>query len=153
MPNLCSSIHLGTTAYYAEKGIPESLLEEVKTIFNSIGSSLQLENETLIDAATAISGSGPAYLFLLSKTMIETGIKLGFSEADASKLVTNTLIGAASMLKDPNNKSQELIQKVTSKGGTTEAAFNSFDKNKVAEALQQGYISAFERARDISNEE
>lgn len=150
MPNTPALIGEGASALFAnERAKP--FLEKARTIFSSVGKSVVVDDEDLIDVVTAVSGSGPAYFFLLMEEMIKAGVGLGLSETVARDLVLQTAKGAGLLAAeaDKNGESPgELRRKVTSPGGTTEAAMKVF-----AEADMGGLISAaIRRARDRGRE-
>ena len=128
MPNTPALIGEGTGALFAnDKAKP--ILERAETIFSSVGSAVVIETEDLLDAVTAVSGSGPAYYFLLTEEMIKAACQLGLPDDIARKLVLQTAKGAALLAVETDKKGEtiaELRRKVTSPGGTTEAALKVF---------------------------
>ena len=131
MPNLPSSIGMGTTGYVASKELTEEDKIVVEQITSSVGVSIELKNEEEIDSITAISGSGPAYVFYFMDAMIQAGIQLGFDKEVATNLVIQTFEGSVQMLKENDATCQEWSKRVSSKGGTTEAASTDLDTNSV----------------------
>jgi len=121
----------------------------VVKLFSSCGKCLEVQDENAVDAATAVSGSGPAYLFYLAEQMIEVAKTLGFSRDQAELLVKQTLQGASLLLQNEESAS-ELRRRVTSPGGTTEAALKRFGEGKVEEHLRDGLECAYKRARQLS---
>ncbi|MHC4557787.1 MAG: pyrroline-5-carboxylate reductase [Planctomycetota bacterium] len=152
MPNTPALIGEGASALFAnERAKP--MLEKARAIFSSVGKEVIVDNEDLIDAVTAVSGSGPAYYFLLMEEMIKAGIELGLSEAVAKDLVLQTAKGAGLLAveADKNNESPaELRQKVTSPGGTTEAALKVFADGKISELISKAITRARDRGRELS---
>ena len=128
MPNLCASNGDSITGLFGSSVSDITISKNiVSEIFNSVGEILWVKKESDLNIVTAISGSGPAYIFYIMEIMINSAQKLGLSEKDAKKLVTMTLIGSGKMgLSIQNLKEQ--ISKVSSKGGTTEAAIKVFEK-------------------------
>ena len=104
----------------------------------------------MIDAATAISGSGPAYLFYLGEQMVKAAMELGFSESEASQLVQQTIFGSAQLWLHSGESPGTLRQRVTSPGGTTAAAIEKFDDMNLGPRIRQGINQAFLRAVEIS---
>jgi len=150
MPNLCASNGDSITGLF---GISVSDLTNSKNtvseIFNSVGEILWVKKEADLNIVTAISGSGPAYIFYIMEIMINSAQKLGLSEKDAKKLVTMTLIGSGKMgLSIQNLKEQ--ISKVSSKGGTTEAAIKVFEKENLGLIFNQAIEAAHARSKEIS---
>ena len=150
MPNLCASNGDSITGLFGSSvsDITNSK-NTVSKIFNSVGEILWVKKEADLNIVTAISGSGPAYIFYIMEIMINSAQKLGLSEKDAKKLVTMTLIGSGKMgLSIQNLKEQ--ISKVSSKGGTTEAAINVFEKENLGLIFNQAIEAAHARSKEIS---
>jgi len=150
MPNLCASNGDSITGLFGSSvsDITNSK-NTVSEIFNSIGDILWLKKEADLNIVTAISGSGPAYIFYIMEIMINSAQELGLSEQDAKKLVTMTLIGSGKMgLSIQNLKEQ--ISKVSSKGGTTEAALKVFEKENLSLIFNRAIEAAHARSKEIS---
>lgn len=152
MPNTPALIGEGASALFAnDKAKP--VLEKAKTIFSSVGRAVVLADEDLMDAVTAVSGSGPAYYFLLSEELIKAAIELGLGSEVAKELVLQTAKGAALLAacadKDGTSPS-ELRQKVTSPGGTTEAALKVLAEGKFGPLVAAAVKKARDRGRELS---
>ena len=150
MPNLCASNGDSITGLFGSSvsDITNSK-NTVSEIFNSVGEILWLKKEADLNIVTAISGSGPAYIFYIMEVMINSAQELGLSEKDAKKLVAMTLIGSGKMgLSIQNLKEQ--ISKVSSKGGTTEAALKVFEKENLGLIFNQAIEAAHARSKEIS---
>jgi pyrroline-5-carboxylate reductase len=150
MPNLCASNGDSITGLFGSSvsDITNSK-NTVSEIFNSVGEILWVKKEADLNIVTAISGSGPAYIFYIMEIMINSAQELGLSEQDAKKLVTMTLIGSGKMgLSIQNLKEQ--ISKVSSKGGTTEAALKVFEKENLSLILNRAIEAAHARSKEIS---
>ena len=150
MPNLCASNGDSITGLFGSSvnDITNSK-NTVSEIFNSVGEILWLKKEADLNIVTAISGSGPAYIFYIMEIMINSAQELGLSEKDAKKLVAMTLIGSGKMgLSIQNLKDQ--ISKVSSKGGTTEAALKVFEKENLSFIFNQAIEAAHARSKEIS---
>lgn len=152
MPNLALQVGQGVVGWCFNKSKFKSaehkLLEQIFSLF---GFSLNLPNEKMVDALTAVAGSGPAYIFLFADVLVKAARQLGFSQTVAEKIVGQTIIGSmiyASGLGRPNFA--ELIKMVQSPGGTTEAAFNSLAVEAIYETWQKALTQAYRRAREIS---
>jgi pyrroline-5-carboxylate reductase len=152
MPNTPALVGEGASALFAnEKAKP--LLDYATKIFSAAGKAVVVEDEDLIDAVTAVSGSGPAYYFLLMEEMIKAGVKLGLPEDVAKDLVLQTAKGAGLLAveADKNNEGPaELRRKVTSPGGTTEAALKVFSEGKISELISAAIAAARDRGRELS---
>jgi len=151
MPNTPALIGEGAAALYAnEKARP--MLEKARSIFESVGLAVVVDNEDLIDAVTAVSGSGPAYYFLLMEEMIEAAAAMGLDRGLAKDLVLQTAKGASLLAieADKNNESPAVLRrKVTSPGGTTEAALNVLSANKFGLMIAEALRAAVERSRAL----
>lgn len=152
MPNTPALIGQGASALYANKRA-KSLLKQALSIFSSVGTAVVVDNEDLIDAVTAVSGSGPAYYFLLMEEMVKAGVKLGLPEKVAKDLVLQTANGAGLLAveADKNNESPaELRRKVTSPGGTTEAALKILAANNFSRLITDALTAACNRSKELS---
>ena len=152
MPNTPALIGEGASALFAnEQARP--FLEKALSIFSSVGRAVVVDDEDLIDAVTAVSGSGPAYYFLLMEEMTKVGVELGLPEDVAKDLVLQTARGAGLLAAeaDKNGESPaELRRKVTSPGGTTEAAIKVFKEGKMGELVSAAITRARDRARELA---
>lgn len=152
MPNTPALIGQGAAALYAnEKARP--MLEKAKRIFSAVGATVVVDDEQLIDAVTAVSGSGPAYYFLLMEEMIKAAVELGLAEDVAKCLVLQTAKGAAMLAVEADKRSEspgELRRKVTSPGGTTEAALKVFAEHNLGPTIAAGIKRARDRSRELS---
>jgi pyrroline-5-carboxylate reductase len=150
MPNTPAQIAAGMSVYYADASVPREARLGIRQIFEACGSCLEVHAEEQIDAATAISGSGPAYVFYLAEQMVAQAQELGFSPEEATQLTQQTLLGATQLWQSGSWTPTELRQRVTSPGGTTAAALDTFDQKHVGHSIQAGLQQAFLRARELS---
>lgn len=153
MPNLPAQIGMGMTAFTCSDEVTRLELVMVQNLINTTGKSIYVEKETSIDAATAISGSGPAYVYHFMKAMIQAAKKMGFSDSEAELLVSQTFKGAVDLYNKNDFTCEEWISKVASKGGTTEAAIASFVANKVESDIIAGADAAHARAVELGKVE
>ena len=144
-------IHVGkgVTAYTPSEELTPEDLEVVEKILGATGTALRLEREELIDCATAISGSGPAYVFFFIESLLAAAENLGFSQSEARLLVEGTFEGALAQWKESGLPPETLRSLVTSKGGTTAAAIKRFEEEGVGRAIQSGAKAAKERAVEL----
>lgn len=152
MPNTPALIGEGASALFANERAT-ALVGQATAIFSAVGKAVVVENEDLIDAVTAVSGSGPAYFFLLMEEMIKAGVQLGLSEGVAKDLVLQTGKGAGLLAAQADNSGEgpaELRRKVTSPGGTTEAAIKVFAEGRMGELISAAITRARDRARELS---
>ncbi len=150
MPNTPAQIGEGMSVYYATPAVRQEQLDFTETILKANGRALRIDNEDGIDAATAISGSGPAYVFYIAEQMIACARKLGFSEEEAAQLTQQTIKGAVLLWESQSTPVDELRRRVTSPGGTTEAALQAFETHEVGTKFQQGLQSAYQRAKELA---
>ena len=150
MPNLAAKIGMGMTAFTALSEVDRHHLHLAETLLDTTGRSIYLEEERLLDAVTAISGSGPAYFFFIVQQMVQAATQLGMEESTAMVLVKQTMLGSYHLLNQSTEGPDELIRSVSSKGGTTEAAFQVFENGNLGKVLQDGIIRAEARAGELS---
>lgn len=153
MPNLPAQIGLGMTAFTSSDEVTRIELVTVQNLLNTTGKTIYVESEEEIDASTAISGSGPAYVFYFMRAMIEAAREMGFSESQAELLVTQTFRGAVELHNKSKFSCDEWIQKVASKGGTTEAALRFFNSVELHPGIKQGAGAALNRAVELGKNE
>jgi pyrroline-5-carboxylate reductase len=149
MPNLPAIIGSSMSAYYCSGNILESEKNQIKIIFKAIGETLELQTEELLNAVTALSGSGPAYLYYIIDAWTNAALELGFSAEEASLLIEKTLRGSIDLWATTQHDHLSLQQRVASKGGTTEAAISIFDQNKFKEIFITAISRAHERAEEL----
>ncbi len=149
MPNIPTQIGQGMTVFSASNEVDRKELFIIQNLINTTGKSLYVEKEEMINAATAISGSGPAYVFFFMNAMIEAAIKLGFTKSEAEFLAQQTFLGSTQLQNRSELSNLEWINKVASKGGTTEAALKVFSENEVEKAIEKAIFSANERAIEL----
>ncbi len=150
MPNTPFLVGEGMSAFYANPIVSTEEREQVQQLLSVCGKCLEVSSETAIDAATAVSGSGPAYVFYLAEHMITAAEQLGFSPDDAHLLVKQTLRGAALLWEAQTVDAGTLRRQVTSPGGTTEAAVEHFEAFQVGAHLQKGLLQAYRRAQELA---
>jgi pyrroline-5-carboxylate reductase len=149
MPNMPVQIGAGMTVYYPHPALAADECAAVEGLLRATGACLRLGSEDLIDAATAISGSGPGYIFYLLEHVMNVARDLGFSAEESELLVAETIVGAIKQWRGTARSAGELRSMVTSKGGTTAAALEVFDRGKVAESIVAGINRAYERAVEL----
>lgn len=151
MPNLPAQIGMGMTAFTSSDEVTRIELVMVQNLLNTTGKTVYVENEAFIDAATAISGSGPAYVWYFMDAMMVAARQMGFSESEAELLVGQTFRGAIELYSKTDLSCKEWIQRVSSKGGTTEAAMKTYRQRLVHEDLVAGAHAALARAIELGN--
>jgi pyrroline-5-carboxylate reductase len=150
MPNSPAGLGMGITAITAHKNVLPEQLRRAEHLLSATGRTVYLENESQLDAVTALSGSGPAYFFYIVQNMIEAGIVMGLDEGVATMLVKQTMLGSFHLINQADKSLVELIVAVASKGGTTEAEFKVFEKEGVGANLQKAIFNAETRAKELS---
>lgn len=150
MPNSPALVGMGITAYVHDSSVELERLRKIETLINTTGRCVYIENEVLMDAVTALSGSGPAYFFYIVQHMIQAGMQMGLSEHIASLLVKQTLLGSYHIMNNNHETLEQLIKKVASKGGTTEAALQVLDEHQVGEFIQKAIHSAEQRGKALA---
>lgn len=149
MPNLPISIGKGMTAIAEDPALPPDDARWIEILFNAGGDTILID-ESLMDAFTAVAGSGPAYLFYLAEAMERAAHSIGFDPQTARRVVRQTITGAASLMSGENSDPASLRSAVTSKGGTTHAACTTLDREGVMEAFTQALTAARDRGRELS---
>ncbi len=152
MPNLPSQVGAGVTGYFASEKVTNTDLIIVTQILEATGSVIKVKTEDQIDAITALSGSGPAYVFYFMNAMMEQAKDFGFSEAEAKSVVLNTFLGTSKLFESSDVNATTWMERVTSKGGTTHAALTSFNNNKLNSIIKEGTLAAYNRAKELSKD-
>jgi pyrroline-5-carboxylate reductase len=150
MPNTPAAIGLGMTGLYSHSNTNSLDRTLADHILSSTGKTIWVDKETMLDAVTALSGSGPAYLFYLMECLQESGKTLGLSAQDSYTLTLQTMLGAAQLAQQQNIDFETLRANVTSKGGTTELAINCFKQNDMKQIIDSALKAAAARAGEIS---
>lgn len=146
MPNLPAQIGAGMTAFTATDEVTRLELVMIQNLLNTTGKTVYVENEDMVDATTAISGSGPAYVYFFMDAMMQAAQQMGFNQSEAELLVNQTFMGALDLYSKSDLSCREWISKVASKGGTTEAALTSFEQSALHQDIIDGANAALQRA-------
>ena len=149
MPNTPALIGAGITGLYADPSVDLEGRNNAEKILKAVGSTVWIDSEEKMDAVTAVSGSGPAYVFYFIEAMEAAALNLGFDASAARRMTIETFIGAARLAEQSSESIATLRERVTSKGGTTEAALLSFGAHGVAGAIEQGVMAAHARGREL----
>ena len=152
MPNTPALVGKGMSALYARPGVSPAERESVQAIMATTGEYLWVDTEKQLDAVTALSGSGPAYVFYFLEAMARAGTAMGLSAEQAHQLAVGTFVGASELARRSDEPPAVLRQRVTSKGGTTYAAMQSMEKDGVGEAFERAMKAAEQRADELGNE-
>ena len=152
MPNQPSLLRLGISGIYANAATTPEQLDTARHILSAIGPVITVPNEHDIDAVTAISGSGPAYFYLLIDMLAKTGVELGLDEESARQLAVETAKGAAALAHASGDPMDDLIARVRSPGGTTAAALDSLEDHGVRDIFKRALTAARDRANEIADQ-
>ena len=152
MPNRPALNGCGVTGLYASTQVPTTQRELASGIMGAVGKSVWVEQETLIDAVTAVSGSGPAYFFLLMELLEAAGVEQGLPAETARVLAIETAYGSGMMAREVSDSPAVLRQQVTSKGGTTEAALKVFEARGMQGIVSDAVKAAAERSAELAGE-
>lgn len=152
MPNTPALIHSGITGLYATPAVNEAQREQAQSILAAVGEILWVQDETMLDAVTAISGSGPAYVFYFIEALQQAALDLGLDAGDAHRLSLATFLGASKLAAYSDEDVSVLRARVTSKNGTTERALLSMEASHVARHIVQAAHAAAARAREMGDE-
>ncbi len=152
MPNTPALVLTGATALYANANVNVTQHNLAESIMRSVGISLWVGDEADLDAVTAVSGSGPAYFFLLMEAMEKTAVELGLNEHTARLLVQQTALGAAKIALEADESPEQLRKRVTSPGGTTQQAIESFQQGGFAELVANALKAAYNRSIEMAKQ-
>ena len=152
MPNTPALIGEGVAGLYALPGYAESDMRQAEAILGAVGATVRIDDEDKINAVTAVSGSGPAYVFYFIEACEEAARQLGLPEETARRLALHTFTGAARLAASSPDSAAILRARVTSKGGTTEAALASMDADQVKESVIRAIHAANERGRQLGKQ-
>ncbi|MGE0097891.1 MAG: pyrroline-5-carboxylate reductase [Hydrogenophaga sp.] len=152
MPNTPALVGLGMTGLFARKGASEADRTLVETVVKTTGELVWVDAEAQLDAVTAISGSGPAYVFYFLEAMRDAGARMGLPPEVAYQLAVGTFVGAATLAQRSEDPPQTLRERVTSKGGTTYAALTSMETAGVKAKFEEALFAAQKRAAELGRE-
>lgn len=150
MPNTPALVQAGATGLYANPQVSDPQRSVAESLLRAVGITVWFNDETKLDAVTAISGSGPAYFFLVMEAMQAAAEQLGLRPEEAHLLIVQTALGAAKLALESDDLPGELRQKVTSKGGTTEAALNVLTNGGLHDLFTQALQAAASRSRELA---
>ncbi len=149
MPNIAAQIGEGMSVFTSSAAVTRIELVTVQNLLESTGKNLYVSNEDLIDAGTAISGSGPAYVLYFMESIFKAALDLGFAKPQAEMLTHQTFKGIIEYSQNSKENFRELIAKIASKGGTTEAAIQVFENNKTQDIIIKAVKQAYQRAKEL----
>jgi len=153
MPNTPAQIGRGITVWYPAPEVTEEQCDQARVLLRALGSELQVEDERFVEMATAVSGTGPAYVFLFMEALIDAGVHMGFSRRIAQELVVQTIEGAAAMARETGLHPTELRNRVTSPGGTSAAALYQLEKGGLRTVISKAVWAAYQRSKALGEME
>ena len=151
MPNMPAQIGEGITVWTASSGVSQEQREMIKAILSAVGEEVYVDGEKYIDMATALSGSGPAYVFLIIEALTDAGVHIGMPRNIAEKLVVETMIGSARSVKVTGKHPAELKNMVTSPGGTTAEGLLQMESGGLRSLLLSAVIAAYEKSKSLGS--
>ncbi|MFC2014064.1 pyrroline-5-carboxylate reductase [Chloroflexota bacterium] len=149
MPNTPAQIGEGMSVWTATAEVTEEQRAGAGSIIGAMGKEIYVDNEKYIDMATAVSGSGPAYVFLFMESLVDAAVDIGLPRDMAQKLVLQTIVGAGHFVQKSGKELDELRRMVTSPGGTTAEALLQFEEGKLLETVKQAVEAAYNKAREL----
>jgi len=152
MPNTPALVGLGQTGLYARSAVSQAEKAAITDMMGLMGQSLWVDTEDLLDAVTALSGSGPAYVFYFLEAMVDAGVHMGLTPAQAHQLAVGTFVGASELARSSSDTPAVLRERVTSKGGTTFAALSVMQEKGLHAILLKAMQAAQERAKNLGQE-
>lgn len=152
MPNTPALVRSGVTGMFALPEVDPASRQAVESIMSAIGSWFWVQDESMMDAVTAVSGSGPAYVFYFLEALESGALRSGFDPASARQMALDTVLGAARLAAEGGESFAVLRQRVTSKGGTTEAALGAMTSQGVADGILSGMRAAEVRGRELGEQ-
>jgi pyrroline-5-carboxylate reductase len=152
MPNTPALVKQGASVLFANERVSSAQKHIANSVLDAVGSVAWIEDESLMDAVTALSGSGPAYFFLVIEAMIDAGVSLGLDLKLATELATQTAFGSALLVKESAEEVAELRRKVTSPNGTTQRAIESFETSQLRDIFKQAMQACAARSKELGLE-
>jgi pyrroline-5-carboxylate reductase len=153
MPNTPAQIGAGVTVWTAAGAVDAAGRERARLILAGMGRAVEVEDEAYLDMATALSGSGPGYLFLFLEALIDAAVHVGLPRPIAAELAVETLIGSGLMARDLKSHPADLRNMVTSPGGTTAAGLSQLEAGALRAAVDRAVVAAYERSRALGRAE
>ncbi len=150
MPNMPAQIGMGATAWTASPSVASQTRDFAAAILASVGEQIYFDDEKLVDIATALSASGPAYVFVFAEALVDGAVELGMSPADARKLAIQMILGSAALAKDSGKHPAELRNMVTSPGGTAAAALHALETGGFRNTSIEAVLAAYRRGEELA---
>lgn len=149
MPNTPAQLNMGVTAWMPTEAVSAEQREQTKLILGALGEQIPVAKEDYIDMQTGLGGSGPGFVFLIIEAMIDAGVQMGFTRADAQTIVLQTIAGSVALVKETGKHPAELRNLVTSAGGTTAAGLYEMERAGIRTALADAIFAAYRRSQEL----
>lgn len=149
MPNTPAQLGRGMTVWTATEKVRPEQRAATEVILGALGEQLEVDEESYLDMATGLSGSGPGFILLIVEAMIDAGVHMGFNRRDAQKMVLQTIEGSIELMRTTGSHSAELKNRVTSPGGTTAAGLYELEKAAVRAILSRAIFAAYRRSQEL----
>jgi pyrroline-5-carboxylate reductase len=149
MPNTPAQVNQGATVWIATPVVSPLQRQQTKLILGALGAEIAVEKEDFLDMQTGLGGSGPGFVFLILEAMIDAGVQMGFSRADAQTIVLQTVSGSVELMRQSGLHPAELRNRVTSPGGTTAAGLYALEKGGLRSLLADGIFAAYRRSQEL----
>jgi len=149
MPNTPAQINMGVTVWMPTAAVDDEQRVQTETLLSALGEQIVVEKEAYIDMQTGLGGSGPGFVFLIIEAMIDAGVHMGFSRADAQKITLQTIAGSVALVQATGEHPAELRNKVTSPGGTTAAGIHALEKGGLRSVLSDAIFAAYRRSQEL----
>lgn len=149
MPNTPAQVNMGVTAWIPTAAVTEEQHEQTATLLGALGEQIRVDKEDFIDMQTGLGGSGPGFVFLIIEAMIDAGVQMGFSRADAQTIALQTVLGSAELMRQTGEHPAELRNKVTSPGGTTAAGIYELEKGGLRTVITNAVLAAYRRSQEL----
>ncbi|MEZ4711029.1 MAG: pyrroline-5-carboxylate reductase [Caldilineaceae bacterium] len=149
MPNTPAQVNMGVTAWIPTAAVTEEQHKQTATLLGALGEQIRVDKEDFIDMQTGLGGSGPGFVFLIIEAMIDAGVQMGFSRADAQTIALQTVLGSAELMRQTGEHPAELRNKVTSPGGTTAAGIYELEKGGLRTVITNAVLAAYRRSQEL----
>lgn len=149
MPNTPAQVNMGATVWMATPAVTERQRRQTEQILGALGEQIAVEKEDFLDMQTGLGGSGPGFVFLIIEAMIDAGVQMGFTRADAQTIVLQTISGSVELMRQSGLHPAELRNRVTSPGGTTAAGLYTLEKAGLRATLIDGIFAAYRRSQEL----
>ncbi len=149
MPNTPAQVNMGVTAWIGTAAVDATQRTQTALMLGALGEQIPVEKEDFIDMQTGLGGSGPGFVFLIIEAMIDAGVQMGFSRADAQKIVLQTIAGSVALMRETGKHPAELRNLVTSAGGTTAAGLYELEKGGIRTTITNAVLAAYQRSQEL----